>query len=237
MNKLLSSITTLSYKRIIISAIIAGAVLGSVMVGYRAQNRTDKEKRLGPLFIQSTPQITKRPFGPIPQNPPNITQVFPWVGKTGDVILIEGDHFGDNPLEKQIIIGQVPVTEDQILDWTDDEIQALIPAGSTQGGSVEVRVGTHSPAVSLPFVLYDASTKLQLKKIGTMITALSPDQIRTIRWWGALGDTVTVHEVRRSVPSDPVLFDTQREEIRSLLLYDAAGTMLPYYVDPEEFGF
>src|SRR3990167_2962660 len=107
MNTLLTAITGLSYRRIITSAFIAGILIGVVAVGVRTAGRLAGDKRLGGQSIGTitpAPQITKRPPGPIPIQPPRLTGVFPWIGKAGDIILIQGEHFGDNPKAKQISI-------------------------------------------------------------------------------------------------------------------------------------
>src|SRR3990167_3023963 len=116
MKKVLTSIAAVSYLRILISAMIVGAVVGIVTVGFRVFERTN-EQRLRASSIgtmQPIPTTTKRPPGPIPAEPPKITSVFPWVGKVGDAVLIAGVHFGDNPSEKQISIGGVPIEDNQI---------------------------------------------------------------------------------------------------------------------------
>lgn len=242
MNRLVSFVISLSYPRIVISAIMTGVLIGAVTVTVRILGRPARDIRLGDQSIgtvaPAAPQITKRPPGPVPLQSPRLTRVFPWVGKAGDIVIIDGEHFGDNPKEKQLSIGGIAVTETQILDWTDQQIQAFIPAGAAQGGTVDITIGAHPSAISLPIALYDTATRLQLKKTGTAVVAASlPDQIRIVRWWGDLGDSVQLHEASRTDSSDPALFDTQGEEILSLLLFDSSGAILPYFVDPEEFGF
>lgn len=240
MKRFLRVCATASYQRIIITAFIVGTISGTIIIGYQAFNRPQPYGRLGANSIRITQKpvpVTKRPPGPVPSQPPRLTRVFPWVGKVGDIVLIEGEQFGNNPIEKQLSIGGIRITEAHILDWTDREIQAFIPDEAAHGERIEVRIGTHPAALSLPMSLYDRATKLQLKKTGTIISASSPDQIHSIRWWGTSGNSVKMHEVTRSAFSDSILFDTQGEEIRSLLLYDTTGASLPYYVDPDEFGF
>ncbi len=237
MRTLLNAISSFSYIRIAITAGIVGVLLGIVVTGYYAMQTPVSHIRLGPKFIAPSPVSTKRPKGPVPLQPPQLIGIFPWVGKTGDVVLIRGKYFGENPAEKQLSFGGMPVAETQILDWTNSEIQALIPNGAVSGESIEVTVGKHPPALSLPIAIYDQSTTLQVRKNGTIFSVSAPQDIRTIRWWGRSGETIKQHDVERSDNSDTLLFDAHDEEIQSLLIYDASGSFIPYYVDPEAFGF
>lgn len=237
MHAFLNRISGLSYIQIAITAGIVGVLLGIVVTGYKVTQTPVSHIRLGPKFIAPSPVSTKRPAGPIPLQPPQLSGIFPWVGKVGDVVLIRGKYFGENPGEKHLSFGGLPVAESRILDWTDTEIQALIPSGVAGGESVEVTIGKHPPAVSLQIAIYDQSTTLQVRKNGTMITVSAPQDIRTIRWWGRSGETIQHHEVDHPDPSDSFLFDTKDEEIQSLLLYEASESLIPYYADPEEFGF
>lgn len=237
MRTFLNSISGLSYMRITIIAGIVGVLLGGIVTGYKAMQAPVSQIRLRPKFVAPSPVSTKRPAGPIPLQPPQLSGIFPWVGKAGDVILIRGKYFGENPTEKQLSFGGLPVAESRILDWTDTEIQVLIPSGVASGESIEVTVGKHPPVTSLPIAIYDQSTTLQVRKNGTMITAPAPQDIRTIRWWGRSGETIKQHEENHSDPSDTLLFDAGDEEIQSMLLYDVTGSAIPYYADPEAFGF
>lgn len=178
--------------------------------------------------------------GPVPTVPPKIDRVFPWVGKIGDIVWIQGEHFGNNPSIKRLIIGGVALPEEMITSWRDNEMQAIIPDGAKQGGIVEVRVGQYPLSGSLPFVLYDKETKIKLTKKGNVISVLNGETISKVKVW--TGDEKTPTEekeipVQIATGEETQLFDTAGKPILTILLYDNSGQILPYYVDPTEFGF
>ena len=65
-------------------------------------------------------QAEQQPVGAIPVAAPKIGRAYPWVGKVGDVVWIQGWNFGDNPPEKQLKIGGVLVSEADIDVWQED---------------------------------------------------------------------------------------------------------------------
>ena len=205
------------------------------------------------LLVRQRTQITSRayqkpevmveeqvPPGPIPAQPPRIGRVFPWVGKVGDIIWIQGFDFGNNPASKSLTIGGVAVGEADIAGWRGDQIQALIPVGAKQGGSVEVRVGNHSVSRSLPIVLYDRNTKIKLVKRGKLILALNGGEIAKVQAWTGDENPPTQFgegEIEGNPGGETPVFDTAGLPMLTLLLFDRNGNILPYYVDPVEFGF
>jgi hypothetical protein len=134
----------------------------------------------------------------------------------------------------------VAVKEEDIAGWRDDQIQAIIPAGAKQGGVVEVQIGNHPVSQSLPMVLYDRNAKIKLGKKGNILVALNGGQIAKVKAW--TGDENTPTEmVEGNITPNPAgetsVFDTGGKPMLTLLLFDSNGNILPYYVDPTEFGF
>lgn len=178
--------------------------------------------------------------GPIPVQPPILGRVFPWVGKPGDIIWIQGKNFGNNPAVKSLKIGGIKVLEADIAGWEDDQIQAIIPQEAQQGGVVEIKVGQHPTVTSLPIVLYNKQAKIKLFKKGNLITAKNGGAIAKIKAW--LGDEnipteLVEGQIKGSQTGITSVLDTAGKPILTILLYDSSGQILPYYVDPVEFGF
>lgn len=232
-------IESLSYIQTISISLLIALAFAIPAVVLIAQERT----RLGSKAYQKPQVITSKEKllpGPIPAVAPKIGRVFPWVGKIGDIVWLQGENFGNNPSKKRLIIGGVMLTEDYITSWQDTEIQAVIPQGAKQGGIAEVRVGQHPSSQSLPMVLYDKDAKIKLRKKGTLISAQNAGAVaRAVYWTGdERTPTETAEIAIAPIPAgETPLFDTLGKPILTILLYDAVGTVLPYYVDPIEFGF
>jgi len=178
--------------------------------------------------------------GPIPNESPKIGRVFPWVGKIGDIVWIQGENFGNNPAVKRLIIGGVTLPEEMIASWRDTEIQAVIPPGAKQGGIVQVRVGQHPMSSSLPFSLYDRETKIKLTMKEGIISVVNGKGVSKAKIW--IGDENTPTKeleipLEINIDDETPVFNTDNKPILSIILYDNLGNILSYYVDPTEFGF
>ena len=205
------------------------------------QKNKSEIRRLSHQFTKPLEILEREviPPGPIPDSPPEIGRVFPWVGKEADVIWIQGKNLGDNPVEKSLVIGGRELGKDKIISWRDTQIQAIIPKGAQQGGTVIITVGNYPAVGSLPYVLYDRNTMIQLKKAGSRISMLNGQDVRVIRYF--IGDEKTPTEMIELNNShfqntDTFLFEESRN-LLSILLFNNRGQMLPYYVNPDEFGF
>jgi hypothetical protein len=234
----LNSIDRISYGKIISLGVFLALLFGVPTTVLLVRQRTQITSR-----AYQKPEImveSNEPPGPIPTQPPRIGRVFPWVGKVGDVIWVQGFDLGNSPASKNLTIGGVAITEADIAGWRDDQIQAIIPAGTKQGGIVEVRVGNHPVSRSLPIVLYDRNTKIKLIKRGNLILALNGGEIAKVQAWTGDENTPTQFvegEIQGNPGGETPVFDTAGLPMLTLLLFDRNGTILPYYVDPVEFGF
>ncbi|NMC35737.1 hypothetical protein GYA49_01690 [Candidatus Beckwithbacteria bacterium] len=236
---LLQTFDQLSYKKIVSIAVFV-SVLFAVPVGVFLVKQQSRINSRAAYEKPKSAQEPKATPGPIPQEAPLVGRAFPWVGKVGDIIWIQGFHFGTNPTDKQLRIGGIEIPEAQITAWEDDMIQAFIPEGVKQGSIVEVRVGSHSVSKSLPLVIYDQSTDLKLRKQGSVLyVENAPDVAKAIIWTGDDEIPTKQHnqEVAMQASGKTIIFDTQGLPVLTVLLLDNSGNMLPYYVDPLEFDF
>lgn len=235
----LDAVNKLSYAKVLSIGLFLSLLFGIPILVLMVQQQTRIASRAYKKPEQMV-QAQKSSPGPIPVQPPQIGRIFPWIGKVGDIVWVQGGNFGNNPINKSLTIGGIIIRESDITGWRDDQIQAIIPQGASQGGTVEVKVAQHPVSQSLPIVIYDRDTKVRLIKRGTVITALSGGQIGRVKAW--TGDENTPTEmVETDLIGNPggetPLFDTNGQPLLTLLLYDTKGNILPYYVDPIEFGF
>jgi hypothetical protein len=70
---------------------------------------------------------------PYPQNPPEIADVEKSFGKIGDSVLILGKNFGEVQKESYVEIGGIKLRDEETPFWSDNEIEAKIPAGAENG--------------------------------------------------------------------------------------------------------
>lgn len=236
---LLEKIDQLSFVKIIAISFLLVLIASLPIVIILSQQQTEIRSK---AYEKPTLKVEKEKIspGPIPEDSPQIGRVFPWVGKIGDVVWIQGEHFGASPSIKRLIIGAVALPEEMITSWHDNEIQAIVPNGARQGGIVEVRVGQYPLSSSLPFVLYDKDTKIKLTKKTNVVAVINGQAVVKVKLW--LGDEKTPTEEREipmvvTTEAETQLFDTAGKPILTILLYDNSGQVLSYFVDPTEFGF
>lgn len=235
---MLKNIDSLSFGKILSLALVI-AIIIAVPVGVVI---IQKETRIGSRAAYEKPQLATQPKatpGPIPQQAPFIGRVYPWVGKIGDIVWLQGQYFGSNPINKSLAIGGIPISDNNIEAWEDTQIQTLIPKDAKQGGIVELTIGDYPTSQSLPFVLYDQNTKTKLRKKENIISIENGDAVSKAVVWTGDNEIETAKHEGIVVPEDgkAQIFDTQGLPLLSIILLDSQGKIVPYYVDPLEFGF
>jgi hypothetical protein len=235
---ILKSLDQLSFGKIfsiaIVSAIIISVPVGVILI--------QQETRISSRAAYEKPKISTKTMatpGPIPTQAPQIGRLFPWVGKIGDIVWLQGENFGINPASKKLTIGGIQVTDEQIEAWEDTQIQTTIPSQARQGGVAEVQVGDHSKSQSLPYILYDATTKTKIRKTGNILSIeQGTNVLKAVIWTGDDEIPTQKHEVAVDpLDGNNEFFDTQNLPILSIVLLDQQGKIVPYYVDPIEFDF
>lgn len=231
--KLLEVFDNLSYRKVI-SLSIFFTVLLAVPVGvYLSRQQT----RISSRAVYEKPKRAteaKASPGPIPTERAVIGRVFPWVGKVGDVVWIQGENFGINPVQKELRIGGVIVKEEYIARWEDTLIEAIIPEGAIQGGTVEIIIGNYSGVESLPYVLYTTKAKVRLSKENGKIIAVNGGEYlgKYMIWTG--DDDVAEQKWSGDVESrngEYLVFDIGDLPMKTMLLFDKQGQLIEYYVD------
>ena len=247
MNKLFEKLNNLSYPAVIFIASCITLISVLPLWIYISGQQT----RIATRAVETVPlvptSIAIPKDGLVPASPPTITRAYPWVGKAGDIIIIEGDNFGSYPKNRRLSIGDVVVPDTDISTWENTRISAIIPSGPKQGGAAAVRIDTHPIVESLPLVFYDQTARVRLQKQGAVVSVegLSGD-IRATLYTQSFGSPSTSsgfaqdkRETTASGNGQPTtLFTLQpSEEIFSLILTDAKGVIIPYTLNPTVFGF
>lgn len=205
---------------------------------FAVQNRTQLTSKAA--LVLPTPTPLAKTYGSLPTSAPTITRVWPWVGKPGDTIIIEGKNFGTNPPDSRIAIGNVVIDDSAILDWSDTRIELVLPTDAPSGSPVQLRVGTYPVVESVPLVFYDDATPIRLHKTGTNITSQGIlDTVQVSSWTSVNGQIQkkTTTYVGKPGAGTTLLTLAPSETLLSLVLRDKNGAVIPYVVDPIEFGF
>ena len=234
----LSQINQLSYKKILSIGLLLALVFTVPMTVLLVQQKTRFASRAA--YVKPLPAIEAvlPAPGPVPDEPPEIGRVFPFLGKADDIVFLQGKNFGVNPSVKSLKFSGLPVPDANIEVWENELIQFRIPKGASSG-VVELSTGSHPASVSYPFTVYDKNTKLKLSKKGNLVVGTNAGEVHHIKAW--LGDDTHVIPVEGEVPAgsggERSVLDTNGEPVLSIVLYNKAGRILPFYVDPAEWGF
>lgn len=238
MENILEKIDQLSYKASLILSVGLTVLLLLPVLLFVVQQQTHITSRAG--VVEPTPTPLAKTYGELPAGIPVITRVWPWVGKPGDTIIIEGKNFGTNPPDSRIAIGNIVVDESAIVDWTDTRIELVLPTGAPSGETLELRIGTYPIVQSLPLVFYDNDTPIRLHKTGTDITSDQlPDAVEVTSWVSTNGQIQkkTTMYIGKPGMETTLLTLNPGETLLSLVLRDTNGNVIPYVVNPFEFGF
>ncbi len=178
-----------------------------------------------------TPIKTIQAYGPIPDQPPEIDKINPFVSKAGDVILIEGKNLGQNPKDRKIIFPNAQADENDILKWQPNLVQVRIPKGA-KSGLVKLMIGPWQTTWPIPLTIYNYQTKTQLiyQKHYLQITNPDNSKIDTVYIWLDKNDKIAT--------SASSLDLTWLNKLPlAVNLINSAGQIIPFYVNPTQFGF
>lgn len=238
----LNQLDQLSYKKIISIGLFLALFFAVPITVLLVQQKTRLASRAA--YVKPSPvaiamNITEVEKGPVPVEPPEIGRVFPFLGKAGDIVFIQGKNFGNNPLVKSLKFNGVSIKDREIAVWENDLVQFTLPTGA-KSGIVELSTGEYPISKGYPFTVYDRNTKAKLKKKGNLVIGINVEAVDHIKAW--LGDDTHVIPVTGAVPAaaaagERPILDTGGEEILSVVLYNKANQIISFYVDPVEFGF
>ncbi len=178
-----------------------------------------------------TPIKPIKVYGPIPTKPPQIDKVTPFVSKRGDVVLIQGKNLGNNPKESKIIFPGAVASSTDILKWKDKEIAVRVPV-TAYSGLIKVVIGPWQVSWDIPLTIYNYDTKLHLRYLPPFLK-LEGEGLQRVK-----KVTVWLSENNKIATSAAFLSQVRLNHTPlAVALRDREGQIVPFYVNPTEFGF
>ncbi len=216
-----------SFKKIIGATALLIMVLAIPVTVWVSQQETRLASRAEfekPALIKP---VTR--YGPLSPGEPRINLVWPFLGKVGDAVLIEGENFGDNPENKQLSIGNVAVGEDKINRWTPNLIEFIVPQNSFSS-SISLTVGGKKASWPYLFTVYSLNTKIQVTENNDIVTVLNAPEGSILEIHFSDGEKTESTNLNATlIPADKVIL--------TVLVKDKNNNPLPFFVEPEEFNF
>lgn len=108
------------------------------------------------------------PIPNYPKQPPTIDRVTLFYGKPGDTVVILGKNFGAYPWNKsKLYVGNVGVSKQNIIKWSDKIIEASIPEGAVTG-KVWLRINGRTAVWPGTLLIYNPNSgQIGLSKQGS----------------------------------------------------------------------
>lgn len=218
-----------SLKKLTTAAVLVGLTLAVPVSVWVVKQ--DTELRSGAYFEKPAPNLPGKNYGLPSDGHPQIDLVWPFLGKVDDAVLIQGQNLGDNPLDKVLKLGGVVVPEEKILRWTPTLIEFQIPPLSSGGLTEVISLSVAGKVASweYPFTVYDTATRAQVSENQDVVTVSGCPGDALLDVYFEDGQTISARvDAPISVPPTSIL---------TLRLKDASGQLLPFFVEPAEFGF
>ena len=180
-------------------------------------------------FEKPKPIIPSKEYGSPPKGDPQITLVWPFLGKVGDAVLIEGNNFGNNPIQKTLKVGNIVVPENYISRWTPKLIEFMLPQ-EAQRGPISLSVVNKQALWPFPFTIYTLETKTQVTENNDIVRVLKgPPGGKVIIYFQDGSKQESENFEHTEVPHDKTII--------SVKVLDKNNQPVPFFVEPAEFGF
>jgi len=232
---LLSFVDRFSYKQILAVGILLAVLFAIPTTVLLVRQQTRLYSSAHKANLPANYEVVVEPFGQPSANPPKIKQIKPFLGKVDDVVFIYGRDFGQNPQDRSIYFGGVKVHEEDILKWHNEVIEVMVPLGA-ESGPVRVMVAGRENTYGLPFTVYDMTTKRKVFWQGNDLMVEEGFNAARVLAVMANGEqregSVSINQ-----PVGLLLAGLPSRDLAALVLYDAAGRLLPFFVNPPDFGF
>jgi hypothetical protein len=163
---------------------------------------------------------------------PEITLVWPFLGKVGDAVAIYGHNFGIDPTEYMVFFGPTAISQEDIIQWSSTQIFFTIPelpVGQLTAPITVMTVGVSS-TWDKPFIIYDMNTSMQVMKPSTAITTSNIPVTFFVDVYLDDGNVISAR------PGSSTEIPSGRS-VLSVVVKDPSGVSKPFFVEPTEFGF
>lgn len=224
---ILQTLEKISFKTIIGASVVIVIAVAIPLTVWVSQKQTQLEGR---AFFEK-PEVIKpvKKFGAPSQGEPHIGLVWPFLGKIGDVVLIEGANFGDNPQNKRLSLGNQLVTESNIVRWTPTLIEFVIPTGSISS-YLNLQVASKPASWPYLFTIYSLDTKIKVTENNDIVRVLNSSAGTKMEIYFSDGTKIESTQVEGTpVPGD--------KTILTVVIKNKDDSPIPFYVEPDEFGF
>lgn len=124
MNKFIIALNNLNLKKAALAVFVLSLGLSVPLITLLLKNETTI---FSSASVGDNQQVIDESTIPYPSEPPQINHVTKFYGRPGDSILIYGKNFGDAQKESFVKIGDTPITKENILYWSNEEIEVSLP--------------------------------------------------------------------------------------------------------------
>ena len=232
---LLNFVDKFSFKQILSIAIVLALVFAIPTTVWLVRQQTRLYSSAHRSNLPPEYEYAEEPFGQASANPPVIYGIRPFLGKIDDVVIITGKDFGQNPRNRAIYFGGVKADEQDILKWHNDVIEVMVPEGAVSGQVTVVEVDKQD-TYAYPFIVYSEATKTKVYWQGNSLMIKNGQMVKkAVAVTG--GGEIVEREVSLGQSDGALLPELPNKNISSLALYDGASNLIPFYVDPLDFGF
>ncbi len=194
----------------------------------RLVSRADfKPSSSAPLFRGETPKIA-----------PVITSVSPFLGKEGDVVIVNGENFGFYPHGARLKIGAFTVPENHLIEWKDFKVSFYLPTGA-KSSQLILSNGFSSTSYPRIITIYDLTTKTKIAKgANSLFIANADDIAKVVIDWPEKSEEKVFAPALSASEAPAVLFDNiNPHNISWITLFNSQGEAVSFYIDPLEFGY
>lgn len=226
MTNIFKQIDQVSFKQIFSFSVIIAILIAIPITVWTAQQKTETQSSA----YFGKPEPVKQEYGNPPSGNPQISLVWPFVGKVEDAVIIQGNNFGNNPKNKKLYLGNTLVPEDFIKDWQSNEIVFHVPPDS-QFGPIKMDISGKQDTWTYPFTVYSTLTKMQVTENNGVVWVKNNTKPVTMTIFFRDGE-----QMKSDNPTRGINYP-QEKQILSVEVTDKDGNRLPFYVEPSEFGF
>ena len=232
---LLNFIDKFSFKQILSIAIVLALLFAIPTTVWLVRQQTRLYSSAHRSNLPPEYEYVEEPFGQASENPPIIYKISPFLGKIDDIVIISGTDFGQNPRNRAIYFGGMKADEQDILKWHNDVIEVMVPEGAVSG-QVTVAEGDKQDTYAYPFIVYSGAVKTKVYWQGNNLMIKNGQMVKRATAVAGGGEVVE-GEVSLGQSDGALLPELPNKNISNLALYDGAGNLVPFYVDPLDFGF
>lgn len=224
--KFLKIIDRLNFKQITLLLVMVFSFCFIVLIATVVRKQINT--RVGSAFFEES-FATKESF--TPDSPPIILGVMPYLGKSGDEVVLWGKNLGLNPNNGWIKIGNTYV--DKFNKWTDEEIRFDLPV--SESGLLSLSNGAGVAIFNKPLTIYsqNTDTKISISFEENSITISNAPQDSVLTYWSG-SSSKTDKYIEKS--SDIVRIEGNYD-LSWIALFSKNGRSLSFRQDPKEFQF